>query len=169
MTLPLFLLPGLFQGFFSSLYLYFESFLTKRFLKLLSSLILPLELRKRKKSTPFQGRKTISMVTSHTPWWHSGKESTCPCGRYKIHEFDPWVRKILQSRKWQPASVYLPRKSHGRRSLAGYSPWNHKGSDATEHTQQSYSQNSNPGLYKSKLPTSSQLLLKKYNCLNTAR
>ena len=40
--------------------------------------------------------------------------------------FNPWVRKILWSRKWQPTSVFLPGKSHGQRSLAGYSPWDCK-------------------------------------------
>ena len=35
-------------------------------------------------------------------------------------------------RKWQPTPVLLPGKSHGRRSLVGYSPWSHKESDATE-------------------------------------
>ena len=29
----------------------------------------------------------------------------------------------------QPTLVFLPRKSHGQRSLAGYSPWDHKESD----------------------------------------
>ena len=28
--------------------------------------------------------------------------------------------------------VFLPGKSHGQRSLAGYSPWGHKESDTTE-------------------------------------
>ena len=28
--------------------------------------------------------------------------------------------------------VFLPRKFHGQRSLAGYSPWGHKESDMTE-------------------------------------
>ena len=28
--------------------------------------------------------------------------------------------------------VFLPRESHGQRSLAGYSPWGHKESDTTE-------------------------------------
>ena len=28
--------------------------------------------------------------------------------------------------------VYLPRESHGQRSLVGYSPWGHKESDMTE-------------------------------------
>ena len=37
--------------------------------------------------------------------------------------FDPWVRKILWRRRWQPTPVFLPGKSHGRRSPVGYSPW----------------------------------------------
>ena len=35
-------------------------------------------------------------------------------------------------RQWQPTPVLLPGKSHGRRSLAGCSPWGHKESDTTE-------------------------------------
>ena len=38
----------------------------------------------------------------------------------------PWVRKIPWRRKWQPTPVFLPEKSHGERSLSGYSPWGHK-------------------------------------------
>ena len=34
--------------------------------------------------------------------------------------------------KWQPIPVFLPGKSHGRRSLVGYSPWGCKESDMTE-------------------------------------
>jgi len=30
-------------------------------------------------------------------------------------------RKIPWRRNWQPTSVFLPRKSHGQRSLVGYS------------------------------------------------
>ena len=29
-------------------------------------------------------------------------------------------------RKWQPTPVFLPGKSHGQKSLAGYSAWGHK-------------------------------------------
>ena len=43
-------------------------------------------------------------------------------------EFSPWVRK----RKWHPTPVFLPRKSHGQRSLASYSPRGRKESDTTE-------------------------------------
>jgi len=34
-----------------------------------------------------------------------------------------WVGKIPWRRKWQPTPVFLPGKSHGWRSLVGYSPW----------------------------------------------
>ena len=39
-----------------------------------------------------------------------------------------WFRR----RQGQPTSVLLPGKSHGQRSLVGYSPWGHKESDTTE-------------------------------------
>ena len=41
-----------------------------------------------------------------------------------------------QSRKWQLAPGFLPGKSHGQRSLVGYSPWGHRVRHnwATEHT-----------------------------------
>ena len=45
---------------------------------------------------------------------------------------DPWVGKIPWRRKWQPTPVFLCRKSHGRKSLAGYSPWGCKESEMTE-------------------------------------
>ena len=53
--------------------------------------------------------------------WCSGKEFACQCKRCRRCEFTPWVGKILWSRKWQPTPVFLPGKSHGQRSLAGYS------------------------------------------------
>ena len=46
--------------------------------------------------------------------------------------FHPWVREIPWRRKWQPTPVVLPGKSHGQRSLVGYSPWCHKELDMTE-------------------------------------
>ena len=46
--------------------------------------------------------------------------------------FNPWVGKIPWRRKWQPTPVLLPGKSHGQRSLVGYSPWDRKESDMTE-------------------------------------
>ena len=51
------------------------------------------------------------------------KESDCQCRRLGFY---PWVRKIPWRRKWQLPPVFLPGKSLGQRSLAGYSPWGHK-------------------------------------------
>jgi len=64
------------------------------------------------------------------PRWHSGKESACQSRR---SGFNPWVGKIPWSRKWQLTPVFLTEKSHGQRSLVGYSPWGHKELYTTEH------------------------------------
>ena len=57
-----------------------------------------------------------------------GKRIHLQCRRCR---FDPWVRKIPWRRKWQPTPVFLPKKLHGQRSLAGYSPWGLKELDMT--------------------------------------
>ena len=61
----------------------------------------------------------------------SGKESAPQCRIYKRCRFNPWVRKISWSRKWQSILVFLPGKSHGQRSRACYSPSGSKKSDTT--------------------------------------
>ena len=45
-----------------------------------------------------------------------------PANAHKRCGFEPWVGKIPLRRKWQSTPVFLPRESHGQRSLAGYSP-----------------------------------------------
>ena len=42
-----------------------------------------------------------------------------------------WVEKIPWRRKWQPTPVFLPGKSHGQKSLEGYSLWSCKELDMT--------------------------------------
>ena len=37
-----------------------------------------------------------------------------------------------QRRRWHPTPLLLPGKSHGQRSLVGYSPWGREESDTTE-------------------------------------
>ena len=70
---------------------------------------------------------------THLPWghlassqglprWLRGKESACQCGRSR---FNPCIGKIPWRKKRQPIPVFSPRKSHGQRSLAGYSPRGH--------------------------------------------
>ena len=45
---------------------------------------------------------------------------------------DPWMGKIPWRRKWLLSPVFLPEKSHGRRSLAGYHPKGRRELDMTE-------------------------------------
>ena len=68
------------------------------------------------------------------PGGTSDKELTCQCRRHKRLGFSLWVGKMPWRRAWQPTQVFLPRESHGQRSLVGYSPWGHKWLDTTEAT-----------------------------------
>ena len=54
--------------------------------------------------------------------------------------YDPWVRKIPWRREWQPTSVFLPRESHGQRSLVDYCPCGRKELDTIEQITLSHSQ-----------------------------
>ena len=60
-----------------------------------------------------------------------GKESACQCRSPRRPRIDPWVRRILWRRKWQPAPVFLLGESHGQRRLVGTSPWGFEESDMT--------------------------------------
>ena len=82
-------------------------------------------------SAPWENKEDIEPWKG-LPRRPSGKESTCRCRRRKRCGFSPWVGKIPWRRKWQPTPVFLPEESHGERSLVGYRPWGHKGSDTTE-------------------------------------
>ena len=66
-------------------------------------------------------------LISHTrlPCGSDGTASACNMG-------DLGSIPGLGRRKWQPTPVFLPGKSHGQKSLAGYSPWGRKESDTTE-------------------------------------
>ena len=55
------------------------------------------------------------------------------------------VRKIPWRRAWHPTLVFLPRESHGQRSLGGYGPWGGKESDTTERLS---TQNDNVGYHR---------------------
>ena len=76
-----------------------------------------------------QNRTQLKSLSSSS----SGKEFTCQCRRCKRHRFNPWVRKIPWSWKWQPTPVFLPGESPGQRSLVGYSSRGRRKSDMTEH------------------------------------
>ena len=76
----------------------------------------------------------LSRYQSWFPRWHRSKESAYQCLRCKRQGFDPWVGKIPRRRKWQPTPVFLPGKSHGQKSLGGYSPRGLKELGRTVHT-----------------------------------
>ena len=61
-----------------------------------------------------------------------GSDGKSVCLQCRRPRFDPWVRKMPWRRKWQPTPVLLPGKSHGRRSLVGYSQWCRKELGMTE-------------------------------------
>ena len=61
-----------------------------------------------------------SAIFDELPRWLSGKESACSAGD---------VGSVPWRRKWQPTPVFLSGKSHGQRSLMGYSPWGLKEAD----------------------------------------
>ena len=65
----------------------------------------------------------------------SGKESACNAGDAEGVGSIP-AGKVPWRRKWQPTPVVLPAKSHGQRSLTGYSPWGRQEADNTEATEQ---------------------------------
>ena len=54
------------------------------------------------------------------------------CLKCRRPGFNPWVRKIPWRSEWLPTPVFLPGKSCGQRSLAGYRPRSHKELDTTE-------------------------------------
>ena len=89
---------------------------------------------------------------------HSGKESTCQCGRPR---FDPWFGRIPWNGKWQPTPVFLPEKFPGQRSLVDYSPWSHKELDVPNdtHTQSSAGSLCSLPLSKAQLLWQTQIFL----------
>ena len=73
---------------------------------------------------------TVRTGHGTTDWFQIGKGvcQSCilsPC-LFNLHAEYIWRRQ------WPPTPVLLPGKSHGRRSLEGYSPWGLKESDTTE-------------------------------------
>ena len=75
-------------------------------------------------SSSWSGDLPLLFAQKGFPGGSSGKGPTCHFRRGRRRRFDLWVGKIPWKRKWELAPVFLPRKPHGQRSLAGYSsPW----------------------------------------------
>ena len=81
-------------------------------------------------------QETKALISAVTGESRGGSRAAAPgCGfsRGTRDRFNPWVGKIPWSRKWQSTPVFLPGESHGQRSLAGFSLWDCKELDTTEH------------------------------------
>ena len=63
-----------------------------------------------------------------------GKELACQWMRLKRCGFDPGDGRIPWRRARQPTPIFLPRESHGQRSLEGCSPRGRTESDTTDVT-----------------------------------
>ena len=67
-----------------------------------------------------------STVARKIPWMEEpGRLQSMGSLRVR-HDWATWLSLstfMHWRRKWQPTPVFLPGESHGRRSLAGYSPW----------------------------------------------
>ena len=70
----------------------------------------------------------IAIFPLRLPRWFSGKEPACQCRRHKRCGFNPWVRKMPWSRRWQPTPVSLPGGLQSTGSQRAGQDW------ATEHT-----------------------------------
>ena len=66
---------------------------------------------------------SVILTTEGFPVWLSWSRIHL---QFRRSGLDLWVRKIPLRRKGQPTQVFFPRKSHGQRSMAGYSLWGRK-------------------------------------------
>ena len=81
-------------------------------------------------------KRLSSSSRDHCRYFPSGSavKNLPQCRRHRRCGFDPWVRKILWRRAWQPTPVFLPGESQGRGSLVGCRLWGCTESDTTEAT-----------------------------------
>ena len=67
--------------------------------------------------------------TSGFPGGSDDKQSACNVGDLGL---TPGLGRSPWRREWLPTPVFWPGESHGKKSLAGYSPLGHKELDMTE-------------------------------------
>ena len=90
--------------------------------------IMDIKIMKRGVDDEAKNFKSHSCLALYDPGGSDGKASAFNVG----DPVNPWVGKILWRRKCQPTPGLLPGKSHGWRSVVGYSPWGCKELDTTE-------------------------------------
>ena len=59
------------------------------------------------------------------PLQYTGLENSMDRIVHGVAKSRTWLSNFWR-RKWQPTLVFLPKESHGKRSLVGYSSWDHK-------------------------------------------
>ena len=79
------------------------------------------------KITILVNQLTLNMLYLGFPGGSVGKEFACNAG----DPVQPLGHSFLE-KEIATHSVFLPREFYGQRNLAGYSPWGHKESDASE-------------------------------------
>ena len=87
--------------------------------KELKSLLM--KVKEESEKVGFNIQKTKIMASGPITSWQIGGET-----------METVIDFILGGSQWHPTPVLLPGKSHGWRSLVGYSPWGHYESDTTE-------------------------------------
>ena len=70
--------------------------------------------------------------TKREPWGFPGGSDSKKLLAMQETQVQPLGQEDPLGREWQPTPIFLPGKSHGLRSLKGYSPWGHKEKDMTE-------------------------------------
>ena len=70
----------------------------------------------------------MGLEQSYVPMF-SDDDAACTNSYLRVNCREPHTHS---RRKWQVTPVFLPGKSRGQRSLAGYSPWGVNESDTTE-------------------------------------
>ena len=77
-------------------------------------------------------RLTIFKVKCIFTWEWNDALSLSGLFGISYYEVVSCIGRIPWRRKWQPTPLFLPEKTHGQSSLAGYSPKGHKELDMTE-------------------------------------
>ena len=95
---------------------------------------------------------TLEVYSCYSPMAHQVKSSPS-MQETQGRGFNPWVGKIPWRSKRQPTPLFLPGKSHGQRSLVGYSPRGHTESHITEYTRTAHISLFSRGLFTSYKPT----------------
>ena len=68
----------------------------------------------------------------HAKWQNKQASTVVPQYQQGFSRCLHFPQRSQWRRQWQPTPVFLLGKSHGRRSLAGCSPWGHQQSGTTE-------------------------------------